>query len=84
MAVDIDLVQAGAAAAAGLGVAVGGIYFIESKAKGQDEEAMIDKMGKMGIAMEGAEAENQFSGSDQTLDDLINAMEEAQVRGQAS
>ena len=83
MAVDIDLVQAGAAAA-GLGVAVGGIYFIESKAKGQDEEAMIDKMGKMGIAMEGAEAENQFSGSDQTLDDLINAMEEAQVRGQAS
>jgi hypothetical protein len=83
MAVDIDLVQAGAAAAAGLGVAVGGIYFIENKAKGANEEEMVDKMARMGVAMEGAEGENKFSGSDQTLDDLINAMEEAQVGGRA-
>ena len=77
--VDDVMIQGGLAAAAGLGVAIGGIYFIEKKAAGADEEEMLDKMGRMGVAMEGAEPENKFSGSDQTLDDLIAGMEEAQV-----
>jgi hypothetical protein len=77
--VDEVLIQGGLAAAAGLGVAIGGIYFIEKKAAAADADQMVEKMAGMGIAMEGAEGSNQFSGSDQSLDGLIAAMEEAQV-----
>jgi len=73
--VDAVLVQGALAAAAGLGVAVGGIYFIETKAA---KENLTDKQYNE-FAMDGSDAENKFSGSDQTLDDLINAMEVAQV-----
>lgn len=76
--VDEVLIQGGLAAAAGLGVAIGGIYFIEKKAAAADADQMVEKMAGMGIAMEGAEGSNQFSGSDQSLDGLIAAMEEAQ------
>ena len=77
--VDAVLLQGGLAAAAGLGVAIGGIYFIEKKAASADADEMVEKMAGMGIAMEGAEGSNQFSGSDQSLDALIAGMEEAQV-----
>ena len=76
--VDEVMIQGGLAAAAGLGVAIGGIYFIEKKAAAADADEMVDKMAGMGIAMEGAEGQNQFSGSDQTLDSLIRGLEEAQ------
>merc|ERR1719199_1213119 len=76
--VDEVMIQGGLAAAAGLGVAIGGIYFIEKKAAAADADEMVDKMAGMGIAMEGAEGSNQFSGSDQSLDALIAGMEEAQ------
>eukprot|EP00277_Geminigera_cryophila_P003699 CAMPEP_0179419698 /NCGR_PEP_ID=MMETSP0799-20121207/8747_1 /TAXON_ID=46947 /ORGANISM="Geminigera cryophila, Strain CCMP2564" /LENGTH=157 /DNA_ID=CAMNT_0021193207 /DNA_START=21 /DNA_END=494 /DNA_ORIENTATION=+ len=72
--VDAVLLQGALAAAAGLGVAVGGIYFIETKAA---KENLTDKQYNE-FAMDGSDAENKFSGSDQTLDDLINAMEVAQ------
>jgi len=77
--VDAVLLQGGLAAAAGLSVAIGGIYFIEKKAASADADEMVEKMAGMGIAMEGAEGSNQFSGSDQSLDALIAGMEEAQV-----
>jgi len=77
--IDEVLIQGGLAAAAGLGVAVGGIYFIEKKAAMGAETGQLSQEQVNKFAMEGSEAENKFSGSDQTLDDLIAAMETAQV-----
>ena len=37
-------------------------------------------MTKLASKVDGGDAENKFSGSDQSLDALIAAMEEAQVR----
>ena len=77
--IDEVLIQGGLAAAAGLGVAVGGIYFIEKKAAMGAEVGQLSQEQVNKFAMEGSDAENKFSGSDQTLDDLIAAMETAQV-----
>jgi hypothetical protein len=77
--IDDAVLQGGLAAAAGLGVAVGGIFFIERKAAGGGDKLTEQQYNKIAGSMEGSDAENKFSGSDQTLDDLIAGMEQAQV-----
>ena len=73
------VVQGALAAAAGLGTAVAGIYFIEKKAAEGGDKLSETQYTKIAGSMDGSDAENKFSGSDQTLDDLIAAMEAAQV-----
>jgi hypothetical protein len=77
--VDDVVVQGALAAAAGLGTAVAGIYFIEKKAAEGGDKLSETQYTKIAGSMDGSDAENKFSGSDQTLDDLIAAMEAAQV-----
>ena len=79
MELDDSTVAGAIAALAGIGVAVGGIYFVEQRAKTSSSGMSEQLYTKLASKMDGADAENKFSGSDQTLESLIAGMEEAQA-----
>eukprot|EP00960_Hanusia_phi_P048626 759067-Hanusia_phi.AAC.2 len=78
MELDDGTVAGAIAALAGIGVAVGGIYFVEQRAKTSSSGMTEQLYTKLASKMDGADAENKFSGTDQTLESLIAGMEEAQ------
>mmetsp|Transcript_23580 Transcript_23580/g.36872 ORF Transcript_23580/g.36872 Transcript_23580/m.36872 type:complete len:153 (-) Transcript_23580:753-1211(-) len=82
--IDEALLQGGAAAIAGFGLSWGLVAFVDDRGKKSSEVGQIDDqlMTRLASKMDGGEAENKFSGTDQTLDSLIAGMEEAQgVKG---
>ncbi len=76
---DGSLVPAIAAGAAGVAAAVGILYTIEVAGVRSADKIDDQLMTKLASKVDGGDAENKFSGSDQTLDSLISAMESAQV-----
>jgi hypothetical protein len=79
MAMDSSILPGVIAGAAGLGISVGALWWTEQRAVSSIEKLSEDQMTKLAAKMDGGDAENKFSGSDQNLDSLIAGMETAQV-----
>ncbi len=73
------MIPAIAAGAAGVAAAVGILATIEYAGMKSADKLDEQLMTKLASKVDGGDAENKFSGSDQTLNDLISNMEEAQV-----
>jgi hypothetical protein len=77
--IDESTIPAIAAGAAGVAAAVGILYTIEVAGQKSVQKMDDELMNKLAAKVDGGDAENKFSGSDQTLDQLIAGMESAQV-----
>eukprot|EP00286_Rhodomonas_abbreviata_P000013 CAMPEP_0181288334 /NCGR_PEP_ID=MMETSP1101-20121128/277_1 /TAXON_ID=46948 /ORGANISM="Rhodomonas abbreviata, Strain Caron Lab Isolate" /LENGTH=148 /DNA_ID=CAMNT_0023392449 /DNA_START=54 /DNA_END=500 /DNA_ORIENTATION=+ len=76
--VEDSILPAVAAGAAGVAAAVGILVTIEKAGERNVDKIDDQLMTKLASKVDGGDAENKFSGSDQTLDALIAAMEDAQ------
>eukprot|EP00285_Hemiselmis_virescens_P018786 CAMPEP_0173376954 /NCGR_PEP_ID=MMETSP1356-20130122/100_1 /TAXON_ID=77927 ORGANISM="Hemiselmis virescens, Strain PCC157" /NCGR_SAMPLE_ID=MMETSP1356 /ASSEMBLY_ACC=CAM_ASM_000847 /LENGTH=147 /DNA_ID=CAMNT_0014329523 /DNA_START=32 /DNA_END=475 /DNA_ORIENTATION=- len=77
-AIDPAVVQGGLVAIAGTSFGVGFLWLIENQGVKSAERMDEVQLTKLNAKIDGGEAENKFSGSDQSIDDLIAAMDAAQ------